>query len=260
MRARVINAVGAALLGGAATLAVAWGAAIFDPEQPLTRLVHLPGRTTTAERGQVDYVARRTHWRDRIDLFWWTEIEYRGSIVGRPRRPPHRSSRDAVDLSWPPAWAKGVAMAPLPITTTDQISMLVFTGWPLRCLAGAATLGEAVTVAGAPAVASPSGVMPITRNVYTSAAVLLGGEPAMDRQSFLSKRLIPLHLLWGAFALNALLFALMFAMPYEVVRVFRHFRRRRRAARDMCPACGYALIGASDGVACPECGAVRPPR
>jgi len=260
-RARVINIVCAALLGCAATLSVAWSAAAFDPELPVPPSAPLLVQTTSGAHGRIYATTRDTRWRTRIDLLWSPETEAETNLAGRASDPPASSASAEgsaegmaeAALSWPPDWAMGVDVAPLPNTKWGFMSMFVVTGWPLRCLAGAATLGDRLMP-----YASPSVPQMFLHRIHTSHAVLLDSHAAIDLGSFLhASRLIPLRVLWGAFAVNALLFTLVFAAPYEIARFVQ---RRRRVALNLCPSCGYALIGASNGVACPECGAARPPR
>lgn len=256
-RARVINVLGAVLLGCIATLGAGWSAAAFDPELPVPPSAPLLVQTTSGERGRIYATIRESRWRTRIDLLWSPESEAEKRIAAGAVMPAASSANaegvaDAA-LSWPPHWAKGVEVAPLPNGAWGYTSILVFTGWPLRSFVGAATLGDRLK-----ANAAASSAQTYVHHVRTSHAVLLDGRGAIDFSSFLyAARIVPLRVLWGAFAVNVLVFALVFAAPYEAARFVQ---RRRRSALNLCRSCGYALTGIGVGAACPECGAAYPPR
>jgi hypothetical protein len=60
---------------------------------------------------------------------------------------------------------------------------------------------------------------------------------------------LPMLPIWPGLAADACVFALLIASPLLLARLRRHLR----ALRGRCPACGYDLRGAVDGV-CPEWG------
>jgi hypothetical protein len=64
---------------------------------------------------------------------------------------------------------------------------------------------------------------------------------------------IPLRPVWRGLAFNTAVFAGAYAFVPTSVWLTRAVRRRHRAARGLCPSCGYDLKGAPSA-ACPECG------
>jgi hypothetical protein len=95
---------------------------------------------------------------------------------------------------------------------------------------------------------------------------LAGGMPGMaddvaggivlNPQSPLGWRALPYRPVWIGFALDTIVYAA--ALWCLFLLLPGRWRRRRRAKRGWCIACGYDLRG-HDHAACPECGAPAPP-
>lgn len=66
-----------------------------------------------------------------------------------------------------------------------------------------------------------------------------------------SSRVLPMRVLWSAFAANALILSAAFCLGLTCLTMFHTSHRRRRHA---CPDCGYDLHASRAGDPCPECG------
>jgi len=67
---------------------------------------------------------------------------------------------------------------------------------------------------------------------------------------------MPLRPIWPGFAINTIFYAAVLWLPFATIGVIR---RRRRADRGRCIACGYDLRGrGSSNKLCPECGSTAP--
>ena len=126
------------------------------------------------------------------------------------------------------------------------ISQQTCNGWPLHAL-----WGEQWSMRGD---ASADGTM--DRMLWAIKA-----PSAIGAFEAWSPRLLPLRPIWPAFAINAMFYGAMLWLLLSLPAIPRSVRRRIRAHRGRCTACGYDLRGfrgrgrASENNLCPECGA-----
>ncbi|MFI4916799.1 MAG: ankyrin repeat domain-containing protein [Phycisphaerales bacterium JB060] len=232
-------------LGLCSSVLVAWAGALVDRSAwPDTLLTGVPEGTRTEMRGWLVEEGRdRTlTWRtfDALDL--WDE-------------PP--------DLEAPttlPAWSVGHGLpdqpgpfAPARARTFDQ-AWEVSAGWPARCV-------RAVRHAGPTEFALPG------EHVRGGLAAMAYAWPASHDAVAGHERIVlapwpidglaavvPLRPMPIGLAINTLVHALAWSVLLLPLVALRPLRRRRRARKNRCVACGHARDGLPDGAPCAECG------
>ncbi|HYE60561.1 MAG TPA: hypothetical protein VD997_01075 [Phycisphaerales bacterium] len=136
-------------------------------------------------------------------------------------------------------WLKGAgALVPIPRALRGLVDFgperwdynVQTAGWPVECLRQ-----------GRVSVRTPSG--PQTIDVYTMEITWRGRTYRLPREPLLP-----------GFALNTAFYAIA---ALGVVEALAFARRRTRAHRGRCEACGYDRGGIAAAAACPECGAAQ---
>lgn len=129
-----------------------------------------------------------------------------------------------------------------PVAQSTRRAELWRAGWPCRAVWGICDLDTgasrgAVTIEGHASTKGPIGL-----NLPTGTATY-------------PPRLLPYRVRPIGFAINTLIYAILFAsLRAFAVRLRRSARRRR----GLCESCSYSLAGIGEMVPCPECGQARP--
>ncbi|MGI9014366.1 MAG: hypothetical protein ACR2GY_08970 [Phycisphaerales bacterium] len=79
----------------------------------------------------------------------------------------------------------------------------------------------------------------------------VAGGVQLPRDRSFNPRALPLRPIWPGFAINVLLYGLLW---WLLLRMIAGFRSLRRARRGCCHACGYSRKGIAGDARCPECG------
>ncbi|MCK4872189.1 MAG: hypothetical protein KAS72_05655 [Phycisphaerales bacterium] len=211
------------LAGAAINVAVAWSCALWA-EQPAR--LNVTGSHLGPEPGPV-WGDREAKLGEPVDYF----VEQASSQVGRTYYLVLAFGKTSIITPMPsPSQSIGGRTS---FTQAEHRLVIETTGFPMRSMRG-------------------------ERQIYPGGVLLIG---AMDPLPILRARyrpegaMIPLRPIWTGFAVNTLLYAMLFAVPLCVLTTVRQMMRRR-AGR--CPRCGYHLRGDFHR-GCPECGWARSP-
>ncbi|OAB60296.1 hypothetical protein AY599_17345 [Leptolyngbya valderiana BDU 20041] len=232
-------------LGLCSSFLVAWAGALLDRSAwPDTLLTGVPVGTRTEMRGWLVEEGRdRTlTWRTFKPLDLWDE-------------PP--------DLEAPtrlPAWSVGHGLpdqpgpfAPARERTFDR-AWEVSAGWPARCVRAVRRAGP--TEFALPGEFARGGLAAMAYAwpaphdaVAGHERIVLAPWPVDGLAAVVPLRPMPIGLV-----LNTIVHALAWCVLLLPLIVLRPLRRRRRARKNRCVACGHARDGLPDGAPCAECG------
>lgn len=233
------------LLGLGTSLLVAWAGALVDRSAwPDTVLTGAPTGTRTEMRGWLVEEGRdRTlTWRTFKALDLWYE-------------PP--------DLDTPtslPSWSVGHDLpdqpgpfAPARERTLDQ-AWEVSAGWPMRCVRAVRHAGPIEFVLPGEHVRGGFAAMayewPIPTGFVDGYNQIAIGPWPVDGLA----AVVPLRPMPSGLAINTLVHALAWSVLLLPLVALRPLRRRRRARKNRCVACGHARDGLPTGAPCAECG------
>lgn len=227
-------------LGLLTSVAVAWGLALFRtiPMYPRTRIgafMRWDQAWNVAEAPITGIVDR-----------WWGELSDASTFEERKAKAPAALAavtQEHFELAFerpevtlvtrPPTW--GTFAQPSPPPLDIDIGADTAFGWPRLCLWHSA-------------VSRYNNATSSVTGGTLHGGLLVRGEISVRGRDY---RALPLRPIWSGLAADTALFA---ALSWLLLFMPSIARRRLRARRGACPACGYDLRATPPGSPCPECG------